>query len=58
MVEALGDRAGRGKKVSEQFLQIEKIEGGKVTMAWVAYQNLGIMTQLGMLPSPAAPPAK
>ncbi len=43
-----------GKKVSEQFLQIEKLDGGKITMAWVIYQNLGFMTQLGMLPPPPA----
>ncbi len=46
-----------GKKISEPFLQIEKIEGGKLTMAWVIYQNMGFMMQMGMMPQPSPPPA-
>ena len=37
-----------GKKVAIPTLTIVKIDGGKVTHAWIFYQSLAMMMQLGV----------
>jgi predicted ester cyclase len=51
----LGSKA-TNKKVSLPFLAVYKLETGKVVRAWVFYQSIGLVTQLGLVPPP--PPAK
>jgi predicted ester cyclase len=43
-----------GKKVDVTFLEIDKIAGGKVTNAWLFYNNMAFATQLGLMPPPGA----
>lgn len=46
-----------GKSVNVPYLMIMKIDGGKVTNAWLFDQGLAFATQLGLMPAqaPAAP---
>jgi predicted ester cyclase len=43
-----------GKKVSVPFVQIDKIEGGKIKTTWLFYQSMAFMKQLGVMPPPGA----
>ncbi len=43
-----------GKKVSVPFLQLDKLEGGKIKASWIYYQAMTMMQQLGVLPPPGA----
>ncbi|MDB4959535.1 MAG: hypothetical protein JWO36_7104 [Myxococcales bacterium] len=42
-----------GNKVQLPFVQIDKIDNGKVAATWLFFQNAALMSQLGMMP-PAA----
>jgi hypothetical protein len=53
-----------GKSLSVHFLQIDKLQGGKIKNSWVFSNGLAFASQLGLLPQPkgeakpgAAPPA-
>lgn len=39
------------KKVSLPFLEIAKVDGGKITKTWVFAQGMAFMQQLGLLPA-------
>jgi len=43
-----------GKQVSSPFLSVYKMKDGKVASAWVFYQGMDMMRQLGMMPPPGA----
>lgn len=43
-----------GKSFSSPFLHIVKVENGKITGSWIFYDGMGMASQLGMLPAPAA----
>jgi predicted ester cyclase len=44
-----------GKKVNLPFVEIDKLDGGKVKAVWIFYQSMAFMTQLGLMPpAPAA----
>ncbi|HEV8548907.1 MAG TPA: ester cyclase, partial [Polyangiaceae bacterium] len=52
-----------GKKVSSRFLEIDKVQGGKLKNIWVFDNGMAFAMQLGMMPppgaaKPAAPAAK
>jgi hypothetical protein len=40
-----------GKSFTSPFLQIFKLEGGKVSRTWIFFQTIGFATQLGLVPS-------
>ena len=44
-----------GKKVSSRFLEIDKIQGGKMKNIWIFDNGMSFAGQLGMLPPPPAP---
>lgn len=47
-----------GKKVSARFLEIDKIQGGKIKNVWIFDNGMAFAGQLGLLPPPpAAKPA-
>ncbi len=48
--EFLG-RPGTGKRVIDKGIDIFRIENGKIVEMWVAQDSLGLMQQLGVLPS-------
>jgi len=39
-----------GKSFSSPFLQIVKVESGKVSRSWIFYQTMGMAAQLGLIP--------
>jgi len=47
--------AATGKKVVVKGVLISRIAGGKILEDWEIIDNLGLMTQLGTIPSPTAP---
>ncbi len=41
-----------GKSVALKFLSIFRIEGGRIAELWVEYDNVAMLTQLGLFPPP------
>lgn len=41
-----------GRPVNFGFMQIQRIEEGKIAEGWVIFDSLGMMQQLGVIPSP------
>ncbi len=41
-----------GKSVALKFLSIFRIEDGRIAELWVEYDNVAMLTQLGLFPSP------
>lgn len=50
--------APTGKRVTSWGIEINRIVGGKYVERWEAFDMLGIMQQLGVVPPPGQPPAK
>ena len=50
---ALGDIPATGNRISSDFVAILRIENGKIAEIWVEWDNLTILTQLGVFPPPA-----
>ena len=48
----MGEIPPTGKSVSSPFLAIFRIEAGKIAEIWVEWDNLAIMSQLGVFPPP------
>lgn len=46
--------APTGKKVSQAGISIFRIAGGKIAEIWAVHDTLGVMIQLGAIPSPFA----
>lgn len=44
--------APTGKRVNFGFMQIQRIEGDKIAEGWVVFDALGMMQQLGVIPTP------
>ena len=40
------------KKVTSEMIQIDRIVGGKFVEGWSRYDTLGLMQQLGLIPTP------
>ena len=43
-----------GKSAESKFLSIFRIEGDRIAELWVEWDNLALLTQLGLFPPPAA----
>ncbi len=41
-----------GKPVALKFLSIFRIEDGRIAELWVEYDNVAMLTQLGLFPPP------
>ena len=44
--------APTGNQVTVTGIEIDRISGGKIEETWVSYDALGMMQQLGVIPSP------
>jgi predicted ester cyclase len=42
-----------GRRVSMEGISIYRVENGRLAEAWVRYDALGLMQQLGAIPQPA-----
>jgi steroid delta-isomerase-like uncharacterized protein len=51
----MGDFPATGKSVKSKFLSIFRITNGRIAELWVEYDNLAMLSQLGLFPPPAAP---
>ena len=49
----MGEFPATGRKVEAPFLAIFRIEAGQVAELWVEWDNLAMLTQLGLFPPPA-----
>src|SRR5262245_53772453 len=47
-----GDVAATGRAIEIKGITIERVAGGKIVEVWVAWDELGLMRQLGVLPGP------
>ena len=41
-----------GKHITMSGLELFRLADGKIVEAWVAYDNLSLMQQLGVIPTP------
>jgi steroid delta-isomerase-like uncharacterized protein len=51
----MGEFPATGKSAESKFLAIFRIADGRIAELWVEYDNLAMLSQLGLLPAPAAP---
>lgn len=51
----MGDIPATGKSVETPFLALFRIESGHIAELWVEWDNLGMLTQLGLYPPPVPP---
>jgi steroid delta-isomerase-like uncharacterized protein len=51
----LGDFPITGKKSASPFLTIFRIEEGRIAELWVEWDNVAMLTQLGLFPPPPPP---
>lgn len=51
----MGDFPPTGKSAEFKFLSIFRIEEGRVAELWVEWDNLSLLSQLGLFPPPADP---
>jgi steroid delta-isomerase-like uncharacterized protein len=51
----MGEFPATGKSVESKFLCIFRIEEGRIAELWVEWDNLAMLSQLGLFPPPAAP---
>lgn len=49
----MGDIPVTGKSVEFKFISILRIEEGRIAELWVEWDNLNMLTQLGLFPPPA-----
>ena len=50
-----GDLAGlppTGKRITMSGLELFRLTGGKIVECWLGYDNLSLMQQLGVIPTP------
>jgi len=52
----MGQFPATGKKVESTFLAFFRIEAGRIAELWVEWDNLAMLTQLGLFPPPPPPP--
>ena len=48
----MGDFPATGKSVASKFITIFRIEDGRIAEVWVEWDNLSMLTQLGLFPPP------
>jgi predicted ester cyclase len=46
----MGDFPATGNRVESKFLAIFRIEEGKIAELWVEWDNVAMLTQLGLFP--------
>ncbi len=51
----MGEFPPTGKSAESKFVSIFRIEDGRLAELWVEWDNLAMLTQLGLFPPPAAP---
>jgi steroid delta-isomerase-like uncharacterized protein len=51
----MGQFPATGKSLESKFLSIFRIEDGRLAELWVEFDNLAMLTQLGLFPPPAQP---
>ncbi len=51
----MGDVPATGRAVRAPFLAIFRIEAGRIAELWVEWDNVAMLTQLGLFPPPAPP---
>jgi len=51
----MGEFPATGKSVESKFLGIFRIVEGRIAELWVEWDNLAMLTQLGLFPPPTAP---
>lgn len=49
----MGDIPATGKPVEVVNYILQRIEGGKIAETWVGWDNLAVLAQLGLFPSPS-----
>ena len=54
-VGPFGDIPPTGKKVSVDNFIVQRIENGKIIETWVGWDNLVVLSQLGLFPPPGTP---
>jgi predicted ester cyclase len=50
----MGDIPATGKTVDVKMLTIFRIEGGRIAELWVEWDNMAMLSQLGLFPPPGA----
>jgi steroid delta-isomerase-like uncharacterized protein len=55
-VGPIGDLPATGKTVNLDFGGVHRIENGKIAETWVTWDNVSMLTQLGLFPPPAPEP--
>ena len=50
----LGDIPATGNSIEAPFIAFFRIESGKIVELWLEWDNVGILTQLGVFPPPSA----
>lgn len=53
----MGDFPATGRTVQAPFLAMFRIESGRIAELWLEWDNVAMLTQLGLFP-PASPPSK
>lgn len=51
----LGDVSATGQTVAAPFLSIFRIDAGRIAELWVEWDNVAMLTQLGLFPPPCLP---
>lgn len=51
----MGEFPATGRAVEIPFLALFRIEGGRIAELWVEWDNVAILTQLGLFPPPPSP---
>ena len=51
----MGDFPITGKRAESKFMAIFRIEEGRIAELWVEWDNLAMLSQLGLFPPPAPP---
>ncbi|TFG64533.1 MAG: ester cyclase [Gemmatimonadales bacterium] len=51
----MGEIPATGKSVESPFLAIFRIESGRIAELWVEWDNVALLTQLGLFPPPVQP---
>lgn len=50
----MGDIPATGKKIDSEMGGVHRLENGKIVETWVTWDNLTMLSQLGLYPPPAA----
>jgi predicted ester cyclase len=53
-VSIFGAPAGTGKKVKTTGISLYRIANGKIVEHWAEMDSLGVLQQLGLMPSPGS----